>query len=305
MYANLACRTQCNVFDVIQGLEDLGFVQGFSSASDVHHCLSSSGVVREVVRYVGEAEEIPFAYSIPGFPVLKKREQPRSFAQAGENPPSEHIPSWLPVFPDPETYVNLHSENEKTLQIREHEGELVEKHKDGDKGSANLQQKMTCIGSQLAATVNSGDAAKGKRSLERNPFLAPPLQHGEKEVSSVVLPTKLLDEAFIHGSDHGVLDNHISVLDTFAPAIEGFNSGRKMDSEDRRKDAPLNTRTIVQFKFLDGRKAFHRGVSSQKQEVVKTASWFANDPANDDNKRRAEQILKQSFESPGADSLVN
>jgi transcription initiation factor TFIID subunit 8 len=31
-YANLAGRTECNVFDIIQGLEDLGSAQGFLGA---------------------------------------------------------------------------------------------------------------------------------------------------------------------------------------------------------------------------------------------------------------------------------
>ena len=35
-YANLAGRTSCNVFDIIQGLEDLSLSRGFSGASDVH-----------------------------------------------------------------------------------------------------------------------------------------------------------------------------------------------------------------------------------------------------------------------------
>ncbi|MCI51233.1 transcription initiation factor TFIID subunit 8, partial [Trifolium medium] len=45
-YANLAGRAECNIFDVIQGLEDMGSAQGFTGASDIDHWLEDSGVVR-------------------------------------------------------------------------------------------------------------------------------------------------------------------------------------------------------------------------------------------------------------------
>ncbi|CAI9109849.1 OLC1v1009760C1 [Oldenlandia corymbosa var. corymbosa] len=303
LYANLAGRSQCNLFDVIQGLEDLGSVQGFPGASDVHRWLSSSGVVREVGRYIGESEEIPFAYSIPGFPVVKAREPRQSFAQTGMTPPSEHIPSWLPVFPDPKTYVNLHSGQEKALQNGEGENEQVEKDKDGSKGSVNSLQKIT-NGSDPSVAVNLGDA-RGKRSVGCNPFLAPPVQAGEKEVSPVVIPAKLLDGSFMQGNDHGVLDNHISVLDTFAPAIEGLNNGSKIDPDDGRKDVPFHRSSTVKFKIFGVRKSSLRSLSVPKQEVATSASWLGDADTEDDTKKRAEQILKQSFESDGADTVVN
>ncbi|CAA2989810.1 Hypothetical predicted protein [Olea europaea subsp. europaea] len=71
--ANLDNRNECNVFDVIQGLEDLGSVQGFSGASDVNHCLTRSRVIRDIIQYAEEAEEFPSAYPIPTFPVVKER----------------------------------------------------------------------------------------------------------------------------------------------------------------------------------------------------------------------------------------
>ncbi|CAI9263051.1 unnamed protein product [Lactuca saligna] len=78
-YANLAGRTECNVFDIIQGLEDLSLSQGFLGASDRDHCLSGS--------------------------VIKERKLTPSFLQSGETPPTDIIPPWLPKFPDSNTYI--------------------------------------------------------------------------------------------------------------------------------------------------------------------------------------------------------
>ncbi|KAL3526599.1 hypothetical protein ACH5RR_011255 [Cinchona calisaya] len=302
MYSNLASRTECNVFDVILGLEDLGSLQGFSGASDVHRCLSSSGTVRDIVRYMGEAEETPFAYSIPGFPVVKEREPFRSFKQSGVRPPSEHIPSWLPGFPDPKTYVDLTLGDEKAAESREDEVGQVEKHRDTEKALADLQRKMTCNGSGSSVAPDFGDAAnKGKGAMECNPFLAPPLQHGEKEVSLVLPPAKLLDEVLMQGSKHATLDSRISAIEA---SIDAVKSG-PCDSEDGRKNVPLNGRPNVQFKFGGGRKSLHMAISSQNQEIQKFASWFSNDDWKDDKKRREEQILGQSYESAGTDAIVN
>ncbi|XP_057804358.1 uncharacterized protein LOC131019767 [Salvia miltiorrhiza] len=58
-YANLAGRTGCNVFDIVQALEDLGTPQGFTGASEVHaDCAVSSGAIREIKVYVEAADEV-------------------------------------------------------------------------------------------------------------------------------------------------------------------------------------------------------------------------------------------------------
>ncbi|KAG9130086.1 hypothetical protein Leryth_012835 [Lithospermum erythrorhizon] len=85
--ANLAGRSECNVFDVLHGLEDLSSNQGFSGESSVGRCLLASGAVKEVVRFVGGTEEIPFAYAVPEFPVVRKRKLENSFVDKGEDPP--------------------------------------------------------------------------------------------------------------------------------------------------------------------------------------------------------------------------
>ncbi|KAI3880710.1 hypothetical protein MKX03_008121 [Papaver bracteatum] len=80
-YLNLADRTNCNVFDVIQGLEGLGSSHGFIGASNINRCSTSSGTVTETIQFVNCTEEIPFARPVHQFPMSEILE-------------GEHIPDW-------------------------------------------------------------------------------------------------------------------------------------------------------------------------------------------------------------------
>lgn len=303
-YANLANRTQCNVFDVIQGLEDLGSVQGFSGASDVRHSLSGSGVVKDIIRYVSRADEIPFAHSIPVFPVVKERTLDRSFAQAEENPPDEHIPSWLPKFPDPVTYAELSSGNEK-----DSETEAVNKiqpveqqHRKAERSLMNLQQKLICNGSE-AVVVEQGDAAKAQRAAENNPFLAPPLQSWEKESSLPTFPVRPIDASLGYYQSHEVLENHVSILE---PSLQGNEASRSgpCEPEDRRK-IPVNGRPNVHFKVGNVKKPLTTVTNPQNEGTEQTYLWFGDDhDGADDKKGRTEKILLENTEYPSEVSNV-
>lgn len=294
LYANLACRTQCNVFDVIQGLEDLGSVQGFLGASDVHHCLSGSGTVRELIRYVGEAEEIPFVFPLPGFPMVKERIKNYTFIHKGESPPGEHIPSWLPAFPDPETYANMNLVDEKVIQSKGNEADEGGKQRDAGGALTNLHPPQASSGSEPAIAIVLGNDSKHKRTEGSNPFLVSPFQFGEKEVSSIVLPARLSNEAFLHHPDHAVGD-HVSAVDTFAPVIVGVKSS---DPEDWGKKIPLDMRPVIKFNFGGGKKSFYKASRSQSEHSEKISTWFDDDSEKDDKRRRVEQILKKSVEKP-------
>ena len=84
-YANLARRSECNVFDVIQGLEDLELTHGFPGASESSQWLGGSGTVRDIVNFVDSGEEIPFAHPIPKFPIIKERMEFRMSFQWGNS----------------------------------------------------------------------------------------------------------------------------------------------------------------------------------------------------------------------------
>lgn len=299
-YANLANRSQCNVFDVIQGLEDLGSIQGFSGASDVGHSLSGSGVVKDIIRYVGQAEEIPFAYLIPVFPVVKERTLEPSFALAEDNPPDEHIPSWLPKFPDPATYADLTSGNEKDqeTEVVNKIQQVEEEHRKVERSLLNLRQKLICNGSEAGVVLEQGDAAKAQRAAESNPFLAPPLQFQEKEVSLPVLPARLLGESLGYHQSHEVLENHLLTLE---PSLQ---ANEPCEPEDRRKIL-LNGRPNVHFKFGNAKKSLGMVTNPQNEGIDKISLWFGDDhDGEDEKKRRAEKILWENTEnSPKASHL--
>lgn len=259
--ANLAGRIECNVFDIIQGLEDLGMSQGFSGASDTNRCLAGSGAVQEIAEYVELAEELPFAYSIPRFPVTKERKPTPSFMQIGESPPGEHIPMWLPAFPDPETYtcMPVGSDQEgnegmdKVVQVKEYrklEGSV-----------SNMHQRLDCNGSEIPISIDPGYAFSLKQAADSNPFLVAPLRFGEKEVSPVILPAKLSDGNV--AQNRADWANHVSLLETSAPAVDAVKS-KTFDSEEGNKKVLLNSRPAVQFKFQIGKKII--GSSSASPE---------------------------------------
>jgi transcription initiation factor TFIID subunit 8 len=300
--ANLAGRTEGNVFDVIQGLEELGLPQGFAGASDVDHCLASSGIVREIAQYIGDADDIPFAYSIPPFPVARERKPAPSFSQIGEEPPEEHIPAWLPAFPDPQTYAQLLEGNEGRADLNADNIESVRQHQKMDVSYMNLPQQFNCNGSEGPSSVAFGDSAKATQRTVSNPFLAAPLQFGVKEVSHVVPPAKLSDEAAVRYpvEQTHTMDNNMSVMKTFAPAIEAMKS-RLCDSGEGQKKVFFNQRPAVQFKIGVGKNSLDGApdLSLQNKGIKKISMWSGKDSENDDQKRRAEKILKQSMENPG------
>ncbi|KAJ9173172.1 hypothetical protein P3X46_016336 [Hevea brasiliensis] len=300
-FANLAGRAEVNALDIIQGLEELGSSQGFAGASDVDHCIASSGTIRELVQYVSEAEDIPFAYSIPPFPVVRERKPVPSFLQIGEAPPGEHIPAWLAAFPDPQTYLQLSTENEGAADSNTRKIELAQLHKKIDRSLLNLQN-FASNGSGGPSSVAAIRGSEAKLAVEGNPFLVAPLQFGEKEVSHVVPPAKLSNEAAVRNpiNQNSLLGNHMSVLDTFAPAIEARKS-RLCDSEEGQKRVLLNQRPAVQFKIGIGKKSVGTAqeLSLQNKGVEKIGPWHGKDGEKDDKKKRAEKILKQSIENPG------
>ncbi|KAL5731471.1 hypothetical protein ACHQM5_004195 [Ranunculus cassubicifolius] len=102
--ANSSGRSQCNVFDIVSGLEDLGIVQGFNGATNLKKFGLKSGVLRDVMRFVGSIDEIPFAKPIPRRIFVKRSIFSKGDVQ-GET--FSHIPHWLPSLPDPSTYKNV------------------------------------------------------------------------------------------------------------------------------------------------------------------------------------------------------
>lgn len=299
-YANMAGRTECSVFDVLQGLEDLGTGQGFSGASDISHCIGNSGMVHEIIQYVSEAQEIPFAYSVSRFPVHRDRKRTLSFLHGREEPPGEHIPAWLPNFPEPHTYLHLlaQPQNEGPTDPSVDNIENARQQRKSERSSPNLQQRLACNGSGSGwhPVIDNGDGHKGRQATESNPFVDVTLKFGDTEFSSLSLPPKPPEEK---AAEQHTGENTYSILETFAPAIEAVKSGLS-EAEEGQSRYYLNQRPAVHFKIGVPKKSLGLGMdlSSQSKGFEKTSQWLLKDNEKDDKKRRAEKILKESIENP-------
>lgn len=291
-YASFAGRSQCNVFDVIRALEDLELSQGFPGASEASQCPSSSGTIRQIVNFLGSSEEIPFALAIPQFPVIKDRKPTPSFIQMDESPPTKHIPAWLPAFPDPHTYIRTPMWNERTSDPLADKINQARQRRKAERSLLSLQQRLICSGAgETSTSIVPRCAVQDQGRAEENKFLQTPIQSGDKDVSSLVLPSKLSNE--IVGA------NSVSVLEAFAPAIEIAKSGLSEDEQEGKMVLPV-VRPTVHFKFRTGKKLIGESLDMrlQKKDIAGTASLGVREEERDEKKRRAEYILKQSMENP-------
>lgn len=299
LYANLSGRTDCNVFDIIQGLEDLSVAQGFAGASDIDRCLASSGTVKEISQYVAESEHVPFAYSIPQFPVIKDRRPTPSFWQSGEETPGEHIPTWLPAFPEPHTFSQSTTFNERATEPDTAIVEQEKQQRNVEQTMLNFQRRLVCNGME-GPSVDAGDAEKAKQARESNPFLAAPLQFGETEISQVTLPAKLSIKATVENlkDENHAKDRCSSVLETFAPAIEAIKN-KSFELEEDQKRILSSRKPTVQFKIGMTKKSLgtllHSG--AHKKGFEEMYPCFGRENEKDEKKRRAEKILKNSMEN--------
>ncbi|KAK8588721.1 hypothetical protein V6N13_087624 [Hibiscus sabdariffa] len=290
-HANLAGRTECNVFDITRALEDLGDSHGFPGASEIEDCLVGSGTVKEVVQFVSSKDEIPFAQPVPKFPVVRNRKLIPSFEHMNETPSGKHIPNWLPAFPDPHTYNHTPMWNERASDPCADKIEQARQRRKAERALLRLQQRLVCNGSAGTSASTVLDArTENIQEAGSNPFLAAPLHPGEKDVSEVVLPAKLSNE--VNKGDH------VSLLDVFAPAIEAMEPGPS-DRLDGEKMLLPEKRPAVQFKFKTGKKIWGESLDlSLQKKGERSASFFLRDDERDDKKKRAEFILRQTTEYP-------
>ncbi|KAK8937380.1 hypothetical protein KSP39_PZI012091 [Platanthera zijinensis] len=284
-YANISGRTDSNVFDVVQGLEDLaGSSQGFAGASDVNRCLVSSGAVRDISQFVSISEEVPFPRSIPRFPVVHSSKPTPSFSQRGETPPWKHVPDWLPAFPDPHTYVHTPVWNERTTDRRADKLEQARQRRREESSLLSLQQRITSAGAAGPVIADNVNDAKGKQATVPNPFILPPVPYDAKQVTSVDIPK------------YDSSRKRLTVLETFAPAIEAAKTGSLEFGVHERRPLP-SKRAPVHFRIGVDKKSIAVPLDSGSLGN-RSDSWFLRDDQKDDKKRRAEMILKEAMENP-------
>ncbi|KAH9740376.1 BTP domain-containing protein [Citrus sinensis] len=262
------------------------YINSVGKAANFYANLSgrAEGIVRELIQYANEATDVPFAYAIPHFPVVKDRKPKSSFLQIGEEPPIEDIPAWLPAFPDPQTYFESPSQNERASDSYTEKIELGKQQRKMEMSMVNLQRQFSESG---PSSFVHGDSSKEKKTVESNPFLSAPLHFEEKEVSSVVLPAKLSKEVALQNpvAKKHVVDNHISVMETFAPALEAMKN-RFCESTEEQKNIQLDQRPPVQFKIGVGKKSLVKPLKSSPQNMDggKIDPWFCKENENDERK---------------------
>ncbi|KAF5188424.1 Transcription initiation factor tfiid subunit [Thalictrum thalictroides] len=105
--ANSSGRTECNLFDVIQAIEDMNSIRGFVGATNMKKSLLKSGVLKEIRSFVRFVDEIPFAKPIPRRNLKKSLVLSRVEDQVQR---FSHIPAWLPSLPDVSTYKKIQKE---------------------------------------------------------------------------------------------------------------------------------------------------------------------------------------------------
>ncbi|KAB2033904.1 hypothetical protein ERO13_D04G042950v2 [Gossypium hirsutum] len=185
--ANLAGRVEANVFDVIQGLEEL---------------------------------ESGLGFAVPWFPVVKEWKGIGSFWEKGEDPHEEHIPSWLPAFPDPETYAARSSVGNGTMTAsNEVKNGLLRVERKIERPLLNFQQQFAHNGNEGGSSHVVGDKVNSRNPVPEICFVG----------------------------------NQVSVLETFAPAIEAMKSGI-CEYGNGQKNVLYSQRPMVHFKFGIGKK---------------------------------------------------
>ncbi|CAN0926937.1 Transcription initiation factor TFIID subunit 8 [Linum grandiflorum] len=283
--ANLCGRTECTIFDVVRGFEDIGATQGFPGAYNSSGCLVSSGTIRELVDYVGSNEEIPFAQPVPQFPIVRGSKLIPSFQKMNEAPPGKHVPDWLPALPDQHTYVHTPMWNERDSDPRADKIEQARQRRKAETALLSLQQRLVSNSSGSSGVVRSTVADEQGGVADGNPFLKKPLNPGEKDVSLVSVP------------------NHVSVMEAFAPAIEAAKEvgGVNEEVEEGGKQLLPEKRASVSFSLKTRKKLLgEESLEWKKSQGGRRTglSLLGKVDERDDKKRRAEYILRQSMENP-------
>lgn len=292
-HANLAGRAVSNECDVVQFLEEFGAAyQGFAGASSAPgSCLVNSGVVKDIVMFVGASNDKPFVRPLPRFPMQRAPPQSAaSFAALGRESGMKHVPQWLPAFPESHTYVRTEVWSEKVEKAGVDEAEQVRQWRKAEKSLLSLQQRLALAGADgfRPAVVVDG-AGKGKEldvvGSKSNPFLESALPYGEKDVSEVAMPN---------------VGKKLSVLDAFAPAFaesKGEKLERDQDQGQNQKRIVPKERQPVYLRIGIDRKSMVMALNSRALEARKSP-WFLKEEGKDDRKRRAELILREAMENP-------
>ncbi|KAI4339600.1 hypothetical protein MLD38_024522 [Melastoma candidum] len=272
LYANLAGRSQVNHFDIIHGLEDLSSVTGFNGSSEINRCLANSGVLQEISQYISDYEEIPFVYDVPRFPIDRDRKRPQSFLQIGVEPPVEHIPEWLPAFPDLKCNDVSPKESDGLPSALVYNGDV--KAPQHEKSQTQLPPSNTIPflasnGLARPSVMDNRNLGKSNETVPLNPYLSAPIRVAEEDASPATTLSKKpswdIDEGnaleMKQNTDRNIIGSEIS-----GPPTDMVSS-KLGSSHDEEKFSCQ--RPCLQFKLKIGKKT---NVSSRI-----TGNWFLDE----------------------------
>ncbi|KAJ4882754.1 Bromodomain transcription factor [Raphanus sativus] len=275
LYANMAGRAEGNALDVVQALEDLGSGLGFNGAHDVERCLADSGVVKDIVRYTGEAEEVPFVYSLPRFPFNKGKRRAPSFSEIGAEMPDEHIPVWLPAFPE----TKMPKEGEEA-NVDKVEGEVQSK----ENGLSFDVDRL-----KVQKSMDQEDVQEPAEEPEGNPFLAAPVWVREKNVPRAFCPSEPANE---EGSIGHVPEKQANKSPRIPPLEEAHAPPGMINDESRlggteddgqKTDGARTQRALLRFKI---------GTRKISMQSLEDKGWFLEDGDKREKKVEREDKLE-------------
>nr|GEU65487.1 transcription initiation factor TFIID subunit 8-like [Tanacetum cinerariifolium] len=200
----------------------------------------------------------------------KEREARASFLDSGVMPKVDCVPSWLPCFPDAKTYTSSGSvsvEETEILQV-DQDKKVVET------SLLKLERRLASNGFHVPVFE---PGVNGGREQVSNPFLVYPLEYGEKVVSLVLVPERLVVEEDVVQS-LSLWAKDVSPLGRFAPVA-------------------VEKRPAVKLKFQIVKKSLATGSRDGKRGNLEAISWFADDDSRVEKKRKKEIIVNGSFEN--------
>ncbi|KAG7580329.1 Bromodomain associated domain [Arabidopsis suecica] len=258
------------------------YIQSIGKTAHLYANIAGRVDVKDIIRYTGEVEEIPFVYSLPRFPFSKEKKPAPSFSEVGAEPPDEHIPIWLPAFPETKLCDRSEETNAATI-----EGEIPRK----ENGSSLPSMQHSFDGGRLDIHKSPKDVRESPKAVvEGNPFLTAPLRIVEKNVSPVVRPLEISNEVVRTNhvpNRHMSNNHHIPVLEASASSDKINNKNWLAESKDGEKeDVARKQRTLVRFKIGTTK----RSTCLAKSRSFQEEGWFQE---NEDKREKKSEIKEK------------
>eukprot|EP00743_Colponemidia_sp_Colp-15_P012972 GILK01014926.1.p1 GENE.GILK01014926.1~~GILK01014926.1.p1 ORF type:complete len:218 (-),score=17.41 GILK01014926.1:93-719(-) len=149
-YTELASRTEGNIYDVLAALQDMN-------------------LNTDAMLSYGTETDIPFAHTVPRFPLRKPKRQSNDIISRPQEPPAATegdetqtkkpklncIPPYLPAFPDEHTYKRT-----AVMMERPKDSKLIHRKKVEEKRAVeNHLTKLASIASGTATSSSSGTSS--------------------------------------------------------------------------------------------------------------------------------------------------